>query len=116
MSTTFQPLYARVSDHLGRKIPYLTASILFISGLVVCASTNLWAGLILGRAVSGLGTAGVMTMGTQIPDTIVMARELIICLRVGVIDGCSRGRETGVLSVDELCCLRDRFRVSHISR
>lgn len=75
MSTTFQPLYARVSDHLGRKTPYLTASTLFISGLVICANTDLWAGLIFGRAVSGLGTAGVMTMGTQTPNTIVMARR-----------------------------------------
>ncbi|KAJ5950852.1 uncharacterized protein N7479_009265 [Penicillium vulpinum] len=75
MSTTFQPLYARVSDHLGRKIPYLTASVLFLSGLVVCANTDIWAGLIFGRAVSGLGTAGVMTMGTHILNTIVMARR-----------------------------------------
>lgn len=40
---------------------------------------------------------------------------LIFCLRIGVIDGCSRGREKGVLSVNELCYLRDRLRVSHMS-
>lgn len=68
MATIFQPLYARVSDHLGRKTPFLTASTLVICGLVICANTELWVGLIFGRAVSGLGTSGVMTMGTKIPD------------------------------------------------
>lgn len=65
-STTFQPLYARVSDHLGRKIPYLTASTLFLIGLLLSANTTVWEGLILGRAISGLGVAGVMTMGMSL--------------------------------------------------
>lgn len=40
--------------------------------------------------------------------------RLTCCLRVGVIDRYSRGRETGVLSVDELCYFRDSFRVNSI--
>ncbi|QQK46894.1 Major facilitator superfamily domain, general substrate transporter [Penicillium digitatum] len=71
MATIFQPLYARVSDHLGRKTPFLTASTLVICGLVICANTELWVGLIFGRAVSGLGTSGVMTMGSVLLTDVV---------------------------------------------
>ncbi|KAL4811853.1 hypothetical protein BDW67DRAFT_179237 [Aspergillus spinulosporus] len=40
MSTTFQPLYARVSDYLGRRIPYLTASALFLGANAHLRSIN----------------------------------------------------------------------------
>ena len=58
-----QPLYAPISDHLGRKIPYLVASSLFAIGIILSASASTWIGLVAARAFCGLGVGGIATMG-----------------------------------------------------
>ncbi|RDW63728.1 hypothetical protein BP6252_11273 [Coleophoma cylindrospora] len=65
-SMTTQPIYARVSDHIGRKIPYLVASATFLFGLVLSANAFSWVTLVIARAICGLGIAGVMAMGSII--------------------------------------------------
>jgi MFS family permease len=58
-----QPIYPRLSDHVGRKIPFLAASVFFNSGLLLSCSASTWNALIFARAISGLGVGGLMTMG-----------------------------------------------------
>ncbi|KAL2807945.1 major facilitator superfamily domain-containing protein [Aspergillus granulosus] len=71
-----QPLYGKLSDIYGRK-PLLLGSYFFLAlGCVICGlATDLWV-VIMGRAISGIGGAGVMTMGSIIITDIVPKREV----------------------------------------
>ncbi|KAL6230681.1 hypothetical protein BDW75DRAFT_248458 [Aspergillus navahoensis] len=71
-----QPMYGKLSDIYGRK-PLLLWSYFFLAlGCVVCGlATNMWV-VILGRALSGVGGAGVMTMSAIIITDIVAKREI----------------------------------------
>ncbi|KAI9374313.1 major facilitator superfamily domain-containing protein [Aspergillus egyptiacus] len=71
-----QPMYGKLSDIYGRK-PLLLWSYFFLAlGCVVCGvATDMWV-VILGRALSGVGGAGVMTMSAIIITDIVAKREI----------------------------------------
>lgn len=66
---TVQPLYGRTSDIVGRKAPYCIASALFAAGIVLSSFALNWEMLILARALCGLGSAGVTTMGINSSST-----------------------------------------------
>ncbi|KAK2036574.1 MFS general substrate transporter, partial [Colletotrichum somersetense] len=75
-SMTMQPLYGRSSDLLGRKIVYVTASSIFVIGLLGSAFSPAWWSLIAARALCGLGSAGITTMGSVLlTDTVGLARR-----------------------------------------
>ncbi|KAL2815257.1 major facilitator superfamily domain-containing protein [Aspergillus cavernicola] len=71
-----QPMYGKLSDIYGRK-PLLLASYFFLAlGCVVCGlATDMWI-VILGRVISGIGGAGVITMSSIIITDIVSKREV----------------------------------------
>ncbi|KAL3434366.1 major facilitator superfamily domain-containing protein [Aspergillus tetrazonus] len=71
-----QPMYGKLSDIYGRK-PLLLWSYFFLAlGCVVCGlATDMWI-VIVGRALSGIGGAGVMTMSAIIITDIVAKREI----------------------------------------
>ncbi|KAL4901996.1 hypothetical protein BDW74DRAFT_187011 [Aspergillus multicolor] len=71
-----QPMYGKLSDIYGRK-PLLLWSYFFLAlGCVVCGlATDMWI-VIVGRALSGVGGAGVMTMSAIIITDIVAKREI----------------------------------------
>ncbi|KAL3476703.1 major facilitator superfamily domain-containing protein [Aspergillus californicus] len=71
-----QPMSGKLSDIYGRK-PVLLMSYLFLAlGCIVCGlATNMWT-VIVGRGVSGIGGAGVMTMSSIIISDIVSKREV----------------------------------------
>lgn len=77
---TTQPIYARVSDHVGRKVPYLVASGIFLIGLVLSANAFSWAALVTARAICGLGIAGVMTMGKY--HIIIFLEHTVSCAKI----------------------------------
>ncbi|KAJ2369993.1 hypothetical protein IW150_005019 [Coemansia sp. RSA 2607] len=61
-TTALQPLYGRLSDTFGR-VPTLIASIVvFIVGSGVCGGANSMGVLIFGRALQGVGGAGLMAL------------------------------------------------------
>ncbi|KAF2275562.1 MFS general substrate transporter [Westerdykella ornata] len=70
-STSFQPLFGRVSDTIGRRPLYL-------SGLLFLGATTAWCALaqsigsfIAARAFCGLGAAGVLAMGNIMTNDLV---------------------------------------------
>ncbi|KXH34238.1 multidrug resistance protein fnx1 [Colletotrichum salicis] len=70
-SITVQPLYATLSNCIGRRIIYTSTAFLFLVGSCLAAFTTSWTGLILARGVCGLAVAGLMTMGSIVLTDIV---------------------------------------------
>ncbi|KAK2591337.1 hypothetical protein QQS21_010990, partial [Conoideocrella luteorostrata] len=75
-SMIVQPLYGRFSDVMGRKIPYVTASCLFSLGIAASSVAPTWEVLIAARALCGIGSAGVTTMGSVVlTDTVGLSKR-----------------------------------------
>lgn len=70
-STSFQPLLGGLSDAVGRRVPYLVTTAVFLVGTVWCALAGSIASFIAARAVCGLGAGGVMTLGSIIVSDVV---------------------------------------------
>ncbi|KAJ4263003.1 hypothetical protein NW762_006616 [Fusarium torreyae] len=60
--TASTPSWGKVSDIWGRKPMLLIANVIFFSGSLVCALVDDLAVFIAGRAIQGLGAAGMQTM------------------------------------------------------
>ncbi|KAH6723161.1 major facilitator superfamily transporter [Leptodontidium sp. MPI-SDFR-AT-0119] len=70
-STSFQPLFGRLSDTIGRKSPYIFSMALFLLATIWCALAQSMTSFILARALCGLGAGGMMSMGAIITSDLV---------------------------------------------
>ncbi|KAE9371192.1 major facilitator superfamily transporter, partial [Stipitochalara longipes BDJ] len=70
-STSFQPLFGRLSDTIGRKTPYIFTNIIFLIATIWCALAQSMTSFIVARAVCGLGAGGMMAMGAIITSDLV---------------------------------------------
>lgn len=61
-STTFQPLYGRLSDTFGRRLLYIFSLTIFGATTAWCGLAQSMTGFIVARAFCGLGAGGVMAM------------------------------------------------------
>lgn len=66
---------AHISDLFGRRSVMMTSIMLFAIGSAVCGAAPSTAVLILGRAVQGIGSGGILTMSNLITCDIVPLRE-----------------------------------------
>ncbi|CAI7608482.1 unnamed protein product [Penicillium bialowiezense] len=74
-STAFQPLYGRLSDILGRRTCFFTATITFMAGCLGCAVARDVVFLNIMRALTGIGGGGLMTMATIINSDLIPFRQ-----------------------------------------
>ncbi|PMD62935.1 MFS general substrate transporter [Hyaloscypha bicolor E] len=70
-STSFQPLFGRLSDTIGRKTPYIFTMTIFLIATIWCALAQSMTSFIIARAVCGLGAGGMMAMGSIIMSDLV---------------------------------------------
>jgi hypothetical protein len=70
-STAFQPMFGRISDTFGRKIPFVASLMAFLVGTLWCALAQTILQFIFARAVCGLGAAGALSLGTIIISDLV---------------------------------------------
>ncbi|KAI9285992.1 major facilitator superfamily-domain-containing protein [Umbelopsis sp. AD052] len=68
--TAFQGVYGKCSSIFGYKIMILFALFFFLVGSLICALANSMVMLIVGRAIAGIGGAGIQSL-TQIIITVV---------------------------------------------
>ncbi|MCR6490351.1 MFS transporter [Amycolatopsis sp. OK19-0408] len=62
-STVTIPVYGRLADLHGRKLPLLTGLTLFLAGSALCAAAGSMSQLIAFRTVQGIGAGALMTVG-----------------------------------------------------
>lgn len=60
--TASTPSWGKISDIWGRKPILLIANVIFFGGSLICALVDNLAAFIAGRAIQGLGAAGMQTM------------------------------------------------------
>ncbi|KAJ2908187.1 hypothetical protein GGI21_003138 [Coemansia aciculifera] len=73
--TALQPLYGRLSDIFGRVPSLISAIVLFMAGSAACGWARSMGGLIFGRALQGVGGAGIETMVFTIISDITTEKE-----------------------------------------
>ena len=73
--TAFVPLFGQLADVFGRYAALQIAVVLMTLGAVLCASAPVWPVLVLGRALQGVGTAGMSTCSLIILADNVSLKE-----------------------------------------
>ena len=74
-STITMPVYGKLGDLFGRKHLFVAALVLFIGGSLCCGLTGTMMGLIVGRAIQGLGGGGLMILSQAIVADIFPPKE-----------------------------------------
>lgn len=70
-STSFQPLFGRLSDTIGRKPPLIFTLVIFLLSTVWCALAQSMTSFIAARALGGLGAGGMLSLGSIITSDLV---------------------------------------------
>ncbi|KAL6808556.1 major facilitator superfamily domain-containing protein [Trichoderma camerunense] len=74
-SITTQPLYASLSDFIGRRIIFLSCATLFLVGITLSVIAPSWVFLILARCICGLAASGLMVMGSVVLTDMVGVKK-----------------------------------------
>lgn len=69
------PVYGRLSDGVGRRRLLLAGIVIFAVGTAMTVTATELAGLMIGRMVQGIGTAGIMPLGMALISTIFSADQ-----------------------------------------
>ncbi|KAJ2062605.1 hypothetical protein GGI17_002299 [Coemansia sp. S146] len=80
--TALQPLFGRLSDIFGRAPSLITSILLFMAGSAAAGWAKSMGGLIFGRALQGVGGAGIETMVFTIISDITTEKERPVYLGV----------------------------------
>ncbi|KAJ7165618.1 major facilitator superfamily domain-containing protein [Mycena crocata] len=87
-TSAFQLLYGRFYSFLSIKWVYITAISIFELGSLICGVAPTSNALIIGRAIAGLGSAGIFTGGLiLIANTVPLAKRPIYTGIVGAMYG-----------------------------
>jgi MFS family permease len=79
---SFQPTFGKMYTFFNLKWVYLGATVIFEVGSIVCAAAPSSLAFIIGRAVAGLGAAGLFCGGMLILSQIVEMRRRPLFLGV----------------------------------
>ncbi|KAJ2491388.1 hypothetical protein IWW37_002377 [Coemansia sp. RSA 2050] len=80
--TALQPLFGRLSDIFGRATSLIGSILLFLAGSVAAGWAKSMGGLIFGRALQGVGGAGIETMVLTIVSDITTVKERPVLLGI----------------------------------
>ncbi|WP_053912534.1 MFS transporter [Streptomyces sp. SCSIO 75703] len=74
-ATAATPLWGKLGDQYGRKRLFQAAIVIFLAGSALCGLAQSMTGLIVFRAVQGLGGGGLMVLSMAIVGDLVSPRE-----------------------------------------
>ncbi|KAB8292520.1 hypothetical protein EYC80_008230 [Monilinia laxa] len=84
----FQPLYGRIFTLFSIKWTYLTANVLFELGSLICGVAPNSVTLIVGRAIAGVGSAGILTGSfVVVAHSVPMHKRPVFTAAVGLMFG-----------------------------
>ncbi|RKF78921.1 Vacuolar membrane amino acid uptake transporter fnx2 [Golovinomyces cichoracearum] len=89
------PLYGKLSDDCGRKSPLLTAYLIFAAGCLLSGSSLYFWQIIIGRVVTGIGAAGMVSLVSviitdSVPPSQVASMTSYVTV-ISVLGRCSGG-------------------------
>lgn len=102
-TTSFQPLYGKLSDIFGRKSCLLFAYAVFGLGCLACGLSTSMTQLIVARAFAGIGGGGMTTVVSILVNDIVPLRSRGSwqgCLNIIFATGAATGAPLGGLMAD----------------
>jgi MFS family permease len=77
-STAFIPVFGQLADVFGRHAALQSAIIIMTIGSILCAAAPAWGVLLLGRALQGVGTAGVSNVAMIVlADTVSLKEQAV---------------------------------------
>lgn len=74
-TTAFTPIFGQVANIYGRRVPTILSVVLFAIGSAISGSAATLGALIAGRAIQGIGCAGINTMPEVVVCDLVPLRE-----------------------------------------
>ncbi|KAG4434892.1 hypothetical protein IFR05_009622 [Cadophora sp. M221] len=87
-ASAFQPLYGRIFGLFNMKWAYLTSLSLFELGSLICAVAPNSVTLIVGRAIQGLGSAGILTGSfVVVSHAVPLHKKPVLTAVVGLMFG-----------------------------
>ena len=69
------PIYGRLADFFGRKVLLIVAIGIFLTGSILCGFAHDMLGLILFRALQGIGAGGVQPVASTIVGDLYLGRD-----------------------------------------
>ena len=94
------PIYGKVGDLVGRRLPFLLAIALFVIGSTGSALSGSFEGLVTWRSLQGLGAGGLVILSQAIIADIVSPRERGKFMGpMGAVFGIATGLAIAVLCV-----------------
>jgi EmrB/QacA subfamily drug resistance transporter len=74
-ATAITPLYGKLSDIHGRRVTLRSALVLYIAGSLVCALSTNFYGLLVGRALQGLGGGGLTALAMVVLGDVAAPKD-----------------------------------------
>lgn len=74
-ATIMMPIYGKLGDLIGRKYLLITALGIFIVGSITCGFVTSMGGLILGRAIEGIGGGGLIILSQATIADVIPPRD-----------------------------------------
>ncbi|KAI9651374.1 hypothetical protein NHQ30_001415 [Ciborinia camelliae] len=84
----FQPLYGRIYSTFSIKWSYLAANAVFVIGSLICGIAPNSLSLIIGRAIAGVGSAGILTGSfVVVAHSVPLHKRPVFTAAVGLMFG-----------------------------
>jgi len=91
-STAFIPVFGQISDTFGRYATLQFSVVLLTIGSVLCAAAPDWGVLLLGRALQGIGTAGVSNVSLIVlADNVTLKEQAVNTSTFQLVNGIGYG-------------------------